>query len=490
MLKDPGNLDMDQPTQVFSLPHLSHIIKQPELVHSLENVNGAIRKDTRLRKRSCLVTHAQAHTMAPTNASAPTTTNSLFDSGASFHATNDLNNLSIHAPYDGIEELVIGDGLCLQITHIGFALIHTPHTFFILKNVFYVPSFSHNIIYIYIYRLCLDNNFLIEFYSFVFVIKDRETKIPLFKGMTTKGLYELRSSLTSKIFTIHHHTNSSIWHHRLGHTQNKVLKHLSSIISFNSTCIEHCNSCRINKSHRLPFHDFIFNIKCSIRFNIFRCMLLPSRTQLFSDNGGEYIKLKTHLSSSGISQLSDDIAKLSKRNFPYSPMLTCRRPSGLLPSPPLPTISPYQFLFQKLPNYSKLKSFGCLCYPWLRPYSPHKLSSLFITYDLIRSKTYLSRHVIFIKHQLPFSTLTSTVENNSHLTHSNTWFTFSIPITSNSSHGPSPSSPCQVNSHPSLFSPTDHPSNGASTPPSHLSLPHNTFDISSSSETTTSASTT
>ncbi|KAJ9553212.1 hypothetical protein OSB04_017257 [Centaurea solstitialis] len=94
---------------------------------------------------------------------APTTTNWLFDSGASFHATNDLNNLSIHAPYDGTEELVIGDGLCLQITHICFALIHTLHTSFILKN-------------------------------------DRETKILLFKGMATKGLYELRSSLTSKIF--------------------------------------------------------------------------------------------------------------------------------------------------------------------------------------------------------------------------------------------------------------------------------------------------
>ncbi|KAK9065203.1 hypothetical protein SSX86_016586 [Deinandra increscens subsp. villosa] len=36
--------------------------------------------------------------------------NWLFDSGASHHVTTELNNLSFHAPYDGTEELVIGDG--------------------------------------------------------------------------------------------------------------------------------------------------------------------------------------------------------------------------------------------------------------------------------------------------------------------------------------------------------------------------------------------
>ncbi|CAI9280949.1 unnamed protein product [Lactuca saligna] len=33
----------------------------------------------------------------------------LFDSGASHHITNDLNALSLHSPYDGTDDLVIGD---------------------------------------------------------------------------------------------------------------------------------------------------------------------------------------------------------------------------------------------------------------------------------------------------------------------------------------------------------------------------------------------
>ena len=43
----------------------------------------------------------------------------LLDSGASHHVTSDLNNLSLHAPYDGTEELVVGDGTGLKITHYG-----------------------------------------------------------------------------------------------------------------------------------------------------------------------------------------------------------------------------------------------------------------------------------------------------------------------------------------------------------------------------------
>ncbi|KAD2139056.1 hypothetical protein E3N88_41770 [Mikania micrantha] len=125
--------------------------------------------------RNMHLQHAKAYLMGPTTSNTPTTTDWLFDSGASFHATNDLNNLSLHAPYDGTDEL------------------------------------------------------------------DRETKNQLFKGTATKGLYELCSSLQPHIFHLHHRNNSSIWHHRLRHPQNKVLKHLSSFISFNSTSIDYRN---------------------------------------------------------------------------------------------------------------------------------------------------------------------------------------------------------------------------------------------------------
>lgn len=58
-----------------------------------------------------------------------------------------------------------------------------------------------------------------------------------------------------------------------------------------------------------------------------------------------------------------------------------------LPSKNLQSTSPWQKLFSSKPNYSTLKVFGSACYPWLRPYSQHKVASrtkqcVFIGYSL------------------------------------------------------------------------------------------------------------
>ena len=43
-----------------------------------------------------------------------------------------------------------------------------------------------------------------------------------------------------------------------------------------------------------------------------------------------------------------------------------------LPTAVLQFLSPFQKLFQKKPNYSYLKVFGCSCFPYLRDYTRHK----------------------------------------------------------------------------------------------------------------------
>ena len=89
-----------------------------------------------------------------------------------------------------------------------------------------------------------------------------------------------------------------------------------------------------------------------------------------------------------------------------------------MPTPVLHNQSPYQKLFQTDPNYAKLKVFGCLCFPWLRPYTHHKLDDrsqpcVFVGYSTSQSayyclhrptgRVFTSRHVNFVEDQFPYS---------------------------------------------------------------------------------------
>ncbi|GAB2283786.1 hypothetical protein Dimus_039626 [Dionaea muscipula] len=89
-----------------------------------------------------------------------------------------------------------------------------------------------------------------------------------------------------------------------------------------------------------------------------------------------------------------------------------------LPSPTIAHKSPYELLFKQPPSYHSFRSFGCLCYPWLRPYSSHKLqprsrpcvfvgySTTFHAYLCLDPSTdviFTSRHVRFVGHLFLFS---------------------------------------------------------------------------------------
>jgi len=44
-----------------------------------------------------------------------------------------------------------------------------------------------------------------------------------------------------------------------------------------------------------------------------------------------------------------------------------------MPKPIIHMKSPFEILFKTIPDYNKLHSFGCLCFPWLKPYMKNKL---------------------------------------------------------------------------------------------------------------------
>lgn len=72
--------------------------------------------------------------------------------------------------------------------------------------------------------------------------------------------------------------------------------------------------------------------------------------------------------------------------------------------------STLEILFKSSPNYLKLRVFGCLCFPWLKPYSQHKMDPksrpcIFVGYstsqsaykclDPITNWIFISKHVKF-----------------------------------------------------------------------------------------------
>ncbi|KAG7564506.1 Ribonuclease H-like superfamily [Arabidopsis suecica] len=333
----------------------------------------------------------------------------LLDSAASHHIASDLSTLSLHSPYTGSVEVLIGDGNGLGITHTGSTNLSSGSRSLHFNNV-----------------------------------RDLNTGAQILSGKAKQGVYEWPS-------------NSSP----------------SSLISAHSAI-----------------------------------------TTLYSDNGGEYIALATLLVISGITHLTTPPhtpehngmaerrhrhivdtglallthAGIAQTYWTYSFMAAVYL-INRLPTPTLANLSPFQLLFQVDPNYQKLRTFGCLCYSWLRPYGQNKFSpkstpcvflgysltqSAYICLDVSTSHIYISRHVEFFEYVFPFSQLAcntlSFSSESSSPSHPIASFapTFSRPLTTPSTPvtNPSPAAP--------TIAPTIAPlsSNGLTTD-THIVLDHN-----------------
>jgi len=135
----------------------------------------------------------------------------------------------------------------------------------------------------------------------------------------------------------------------------------------------------------------------------------------YFDNGGEFTALKDffpntwHISSyfpphtpehNGISErkhrhiVETGLSLLTHASLPQKfwsfAFSTAIYLINRMPSPSLEYFSPFELIFKQSPNYAKLRIFGCLCYPWLRPYSVHKLDvrskpCIFFGYSLSQS---------------------------------------------------------------------------------------------------------
>lgn len=170
---------------------------------------------------------------------------------------------------------------------------------------------------------------------------------------------------------------------------------------------------------------------------------------------------------------------------------------NLLPKATLDFLSPGFKLYSHNPDIFSPKVFGCVCYPYPRPYSHHKLNHktaecIFLGYsnvskgylclDLLTNKLYTYRHVLFNEHRFLFP-LTSTSVTSSHAPTPDIWLSNLLylhssnqpsifgPYTFTSSSFPIPTStPTPSASNPSL-APTPSSSSQSPSPSPSQSLP-------------------
>ncbi|CAB4316324.1 unnamed protein product [Prunus armeniaca] len=299
---------------------------------------------------------------------------------------------------------------------------------------------------------------------------DMNTGAVLLQGLNKDDVYEWPRSVRP-IGMMGVATPQSAWHQRLGHPHHRIVLQIiqsSSKFPVESSCV----SCQCNKSHRLSFGvsslqsrgplDILYNdvwgpAPCSsvdaLVENYFKTKIIA----LYSDGGGEFVKLKNFLVTHGITHLTTP---------PHTPQHNAAYLINLLPTPTLQNIFPYTALFGQNPNYQKLHIFGCVCYPWLCPYNSHKLlpgsrPCIFLGYSISRSayqcldlstnRLFLSRHVQFDESTFPFATHEPTASRVSSSSLS-TWTTFlpslvSIPLRHATT--PHPPSPPPINLPPS-----------------------------------------
>ena len=147
--------------------------------------------------------------------------------------------------------------------------------------------------------------------------------------------------------------------------------------------------------------------------------------------------------------------------------------------------SPWELLFHTSPDYSRLKVFGCSCYPWLKPYVSSKLDGkskecVFLDYSLqhkgyrcldpLTGRVYISRHVLFNETSFPFSQVRTPQVSPSTDSHSSI-IDLHFPISSFSHSPVTPSLSPVPHTSPSVVSPDSSHSSPSLSDPLIASVP-------------------
>ena len=138
----------------------------------------------------------------------------LVDSAAYHNMITGLSNLSINSEYDGTDEVVIGDGLGLPVSHIGSLSLASSNGVFHLRDTLCVPTIQKKN-HISVHYFTQHNNIYLEFHPTYFLVKDRIMGAILLKGKCEDGVYPLPEHLppnSKNVVAYVHESTPDGWH--------------------------------------------------------------------------------------------------------------------------------------------------------------------------------------------------------------------------------------------------------------------------------------
>ncbi|RVW33312.1 Retrovirus-related Pol polyprotein from transposon RE2 [Vitis vinifera] len=186
----------------------------------------------------------------------------FLDTAATHHLFHNEGQLSNIQPYQGKDQVTVGNGKQLPISSIGSKYFHSSQKSFQFQDVFHVLQLTTNLISVS--KFCIDNNSFFEFHPNIYLIKDKTTKQILHQGTIERGLYKfpstpchdsVTSSYSHSAFIAQPKNEFSKWHNRLGHPTPLILKQIlaSCNIPCNTNTKQIFCACQLAKSQKLSF---------------------------------------------------------------------------------------------------------------------------------------------------------------------------------------------------------------------------------------------
>ena len=116
-----------------------------------------------------------------------------------------------------------------------------------LDNVLYVPQLTCNLISVT--QLIDESNCVVQFTNNICVIQDQPTRKVIGAGERLDGLYFFRGVPQVKVLTVDGDSSFELWHQRMGHPSEKILKMIPAV---SHSCKKNNKACDVCPRAKQP----------------------------------------------------------------------------------------------------------------------------------------------------------------------------------------------------------------------------------------------